>query len=237
MSLFKNMKTWCRRVLNSVLSRLGFSVPKSNAHFTKIQTLINGFLKIEEWNGGLSFPIVVVRASDSVVGMLYDATNDRILLVRQYRAPMVREDNPDGAITELVAGRFDVNLGPKALLVKEAEEEAGVKITEDEVELINLGVPMSLSAGVLTERCYGGFAVIHPDRIAEGDEGYGVDEGEQISRIWMSAEKFISPTTVHDCWRVYAMAQLLARRRLEEEIHQLRIGRIVRAATPVPNCS
>ena len=237
MSLCQKINEWCKRFVRSVRNYTGLSTPKSDARFTKADTLLKGFLQVEEWDGGLSFPLVVVRASDSIVGLLYDATNDRVLLVNQYRAPMVREDNPDGAITELVAGRFDVNLGPKALLVKEAEEEAGVKITEDEVELINLGVPMSLSAGVLTERCYGGFAVIHPDRIAEGDEGYGVDEGEQISRIWMSAESFISPTTKHDCWRVYAMAQLLARRRLEEEIHQLRIGRIVRAATPVPNCS
>jgi len=213
------------------------------ARFTKTKTLINGFLKVEEWNdGGLSFPLVVVRASDSVVGLLYDATNDRVLLVNQHRAPIVREDNPDGGITELVAGRFDVNLGPRALLVKEAKEEVGVQITEDEVKLVNLGVPMALSAGVLTERCYGGFAVIHPDRIADGDEGYGVEnEGEQINRVWMSAEEFISSTTVHDCWRVYAMAQFLARRRLEakvveleEKLHELRIDRIVHAANLAP---
>lgn len=119
----------------------------------------------------MSFDLLVLRASDSVVGLLIDETNDRVLLVRQLRAPMVREDNLDGAITELTAGRFDVKLGPKALLVKEAREEAGVTLTEEEIELVNLGEPMALSAGILTERCFGGFAIIHPDRIDESNEG------------------------------------------------------------------
>jgi len=191
--------------------------------FTLVSTVFKGFVTLEKWRGPAPFDLLVLRASDSVVGLLVDETNKRVLLVRQHRAPMVREDNIDGAIIELAAGRFDVKLGPKALLVKEAQEEVGVTLTEDEIELINLGESMALSAGVLTERCFGGFAVIHPDRIEEADEGYGVaDEGESISRVWMSINQFIDPATKHDCWRVWAMAQFLARRRLEAELAQLR---------------
>lgn len=189
--------------------------------FSLLETVFKGFCKLEKWAAtGVDFAMMVLRTSDSVAGLLYDATNDRVLLVRQQRAAMVREDNQDGFITELVAGRFDVNLGPKALLVKEAKEEAGVTITEDDVQLLNNGAPMALSAGVLTERAFLAFAEIHPDKIAEGDEGYGVgSEGENIGRVWMSAEEFIRAT--HECVRVLAAAQHLEILRLKAKIGPL----------------
>lgn len=163
-----------------------------------------------------------VVTTDSVAGLLVDEVNHRVLLVHQLRPAMERADNLNGNIVELTAGRFDVNLGPKALLVKEALEEAGVTLKEADVVLINLGAPMALSAGVLTELCYGAIAFIRPDQIAQGDEGYGVaDEGENISRVWMPIAEFIDPSTRHDCWRVWAMAQYLARRRAEAELDRL----------------
>jgi len=157
---------------------------------THVRTVHKGFYWLELWDmPGVPYPCEVLRASDSVVGLLYDATNNRVLLVRQQRAPMVREDNPDGSITECVAGRFDVDLGPKALLVKEAMEEAGVEITEDDVFMLNDGVPMALSAGVLTERAYLCFAEIRPDKIEEGDHARGADEGESVTRAWVTVKE------------------------------------------------
>lgn len=171
-----------------------------------VETKYDGFVKLEEHQvPGLKFPIVVVRASDSVAGLLYDRTNHRVLVIRQSRVPMERTDNPTGAVVELVAGRFDVKLGPKALLVKEAKEEAGVTITEDDVRLLNDGVPLALSAGILTERCYLCYAEIAPDKIDEGDENRGVpEEGECISRIWIDADEFVKGP--FECVRVLTLA-------------------------------
>lgn len=134
----------------------------------------------------------VVRVTDSVCILLYDATNDRVLLVRQARAAMAASGNPQGYITEAVAGRFDKNLGPKALAIAEAEEEAGVGITEDEVLLFNGGKPMALSAGILTERSYLAFARVNPERMETEDRVFGVDEGEKTSRVWIPAAEFLS---------------------------------------------
>ena len=180
----------------------------------------DGFVKLEAWHvEGQSFDTLVLRASDSVAGILVDRVNRRVLLVNQQRVPMIREDNPRGEITELPAGRFDVDLSPKALLVKEAREEAGVTITEDEVELLNGGAPMALSAGILTEQAYLAIAVIHPDRVEDGDDGYGVAaEGEKITRVWMPLEQFVDPSTQHQCLRVWAAAQYLGRLMAEEEL-------------------
>lgn len=193
--------------------------------FRKTGEPFKGFVTVETWNGGEPFDTEVLRTTDSVVGLLVDETNERVLLVRQRRAAMVREDNPDGVIVELVAGRFDVDLGPNALLVKEAREEAGVKLNEDDVELVNLGQPMALCAGVLTERCWGAIAFIKTDQISEGDEGYGiVQEGESISRVWVPILEFVDPTARHDDWRVWAMAQYLARFILSVALKNILIG-------------
>lgn len=179
-----------------------------------------GFVQVEHWDAGLSHMIEVVRTNDSAVLCVYDEVNERVLLVRQQRAPMIREDNPAGIIEELVAGRFDKSVGPMGLAIIEAMEEAGISLREEDVEIINSGIPMAVSAGVITERSYGMLAIIRPQQITEGDDGYGVDEGEEISRVWYSVQDFID--RVHSCWRVWGFAQYIARRRLEQQLEALR---------------
>lgn len=101
---------------------------------------------------------------------------------------MVRKDNPDGYITEAIAGRFDVSLGPVALAVKEAFEEAGAIIQESQVELLNQGEPMALSAGITTERSWLAYAAISPHQLTGSDnDTFGLEvEGERITRMWIS---------------------------------------------------
>jgi len=176
--------------------------------FHLIETLFNRFLRLERWSRDKT-DIFVVRVSDSVSGLLYDQVNDRVLLIRQGRAPMVRDDNPDGHITELIAGRFDVSLGARALFVKEALEEAGVTLREEDVVLLNNGNPLAVSPGVLTERAYLAFAIIIPAMIDDlGDTGRGcADEGEDIERVWMDADHFCN--TIHGDLRVFTLALYL----------------------------
>ncbi len=171
------------------------------------EVIFNGFIRLERWQPCSPFKSLVVRATDSVAGLLYDRTNHRVLLVRQQRAAMVRDDNQDGFIIEAVAGRFDYKTNPKALLVKEASEEAGVTITEDDVVLLNGGIPLALSAGVLTERSYLAYAEISLEAVAEGEVFGVVEEGEHITRIWQDADAFIAET--HEDLRVWAFAQYL----------------------------
>ncbi len=151
-----------------------------------------------------------VVSTDSVNVFIYDKTNDRILLVRQFRAPAIREDNPDGWHTGTVAGRFDVNLSPRALAVKEAYEEAGVTISEDQIELLNGGQPMFLSVGLFTERAYLTYAEVMAEMIDPVEKTFGVvDEGEQIKRIWVPANDLAN----YPCEdvRVFAMIQWFLR--------------------------
>lgn len=188
------------------------------------ETVFDGFFKLEKHRiPGMGFPVMIVRATDSAAVLLFDSRKRRVLLVKQPRVAMCRDDNPSGEIIELVAGRFDVNLGPKALVVKEAREEVGVELDEDDVVVLNGGAPLALSAGVLTERCYLLAADIAKGRIIEPDDGkvFGVpEEGERIQRIWVDMDEFISPDFRHECLRTWAMAQ-----HVRAELHQKRILR------------
>jgi hypothetical protein len=184
---------------------------------TLLEVVHDGFVRVETWDVGGDFPIEVIRTTDSVSGVLVDIVRKRVLLVSQCRVPMITDDNPTGFMVESVAGRFDVDLGPKQLLIKEALEEAGVTITEDDVHIMNGGVPMSLSAGILTERCYGAVAVIKPEMVKPGDTGRGVkEEGEDIDRVWIPFHTFIHPETIHASWRTWAFAQHLRANQLQQ---------------------
>ncbi len=183
--------------------------------FRLFATLYTGFVSLEAWaRGNETKPILVVRSTDSCSGLLYDRPRNRVLLVRQNRAPMVRDDNPDGSIVELVAGRFDRAVGPKALFVAEAKEEAGANITEEDVELLNGGRPMAPSPGILTERCTLAFVEIREEHLDAG-ETFGVAaEHEVTNREWMSVQGFLSGP--HDDLRVYTLARELECRLLRK---------------------
>ena len=175
--------------------------------FTLIRTIFSGFLSLEEWmKNGAEKPTLVVRTSDSCSGLLYDETRGRVLLVRQNRAPMMSENNPNGEFVELVAGRFDHTVGPKGLFIEEAKQEAGANITEDDVGLLNGGRPMAVSPGVLTERCHLAFVAIRAEHLDEG-ETFGVAaEHEVTTRHWDSVEEFLAGP--HDDLRVYTLCLL-----------------------------
>lgn len=185
--------------------------------FSLTRLVFNGFLKVEEWAGiGIKFPLIVVRTTDSCSGLLWDRTKDCVLLVRQKRVAMVSDSNPDGELVELVAGRFDVNLGPKALFVKEAKEEAGANLSEDDVEILNHGEPLALSPGVLTERAYLAFVEIREEHLDEGDAFGAEAEGEQTNRVWMPVQEFLA--TRHQDLRVFTLARELENRLLKERL-------------------
>lgn len=176
--------------------------------FDLIRVIHDQFLRLEEWwKHGSDKPTFVVRTSDSCSGLLYHRVRDCVLLVRQNRAPMIRDDNPDGEIVELPAGRFDRAVGPRALFVAEAKEEAGANLAEDDVELLNDGRPLAPSPGVLTERCYLAFAEIREEHLDDGDTFGLATEHEVTTRVWTPVQDFLRGP--HEDLRVYTLAREL----------------------------
>lgn len=96
----------------------------------------------------------VVHATNSVAFLFADSVHKVVILISQVREAMIRKGNPLGTIIEVPAGRRDEKIGVKGLVVKEAREEIGKRITEKQVKLLNRGVPLALSPGIMTERTY-----------------------------------------------------------------------------------
>lgn len=115
-------------------------MPKSNVVY-------KGFVTVRKINGR-----DVVCTTNSVAFLIADPVHRVALLIWQRREAMRRRGNPRGNIIEVPAGRRDLKTSIKKLVAKEAAEEVGKKLDARKVKLVNRGVPLALSPGVLTER-------------------------------------------------------------------------------------
>lgn len=119
---------------------------------------------------------------------------------------MMRADNPQGTILEVGAGRFDIQIGVRGLVVKELKEELGVTATEAEVQVLNDEIPLALSPGVLTERQYLAYVEVTSDRIDPAKRLYGErKEGESIIRRFVPVRE-LSRVPIHDM-KTWALLQ------------------------------
>lgn len=136
---------------------------------------------------------IVVQTTDSVAFLVYIKYLNEVILVRQNRpATIDPENNPDGELMEVPAGRFDARLTVTELIAKEASEEIGATIRPEQVVLINEGDPMFLSPGIITEKQTLACVFIDPDQITDSERTFGVaEEGEKITRIRMPLDKFV----------------------------------------------
>lgn len=142
----------------------------------------------------------VVRARTgrySVSFLIYDPESDSVILVGQQRTAMISSDNPIGFIVEAPAGRCDRPESVKATIAREAEEEVGAKIDEDQIEMLNDGIPLAMSPGILDELMYLAFIKLRPGQLSP-DRIFGVaEEGEIITRKLIPA-KFAQHMTCVD---------------------------------------
>lgn len=119
---------------------LQFSV--DDAKIEKKHSCYNGFFKLEEYqlshkmfHGGDSGPIIreIFERGDAAILMPYDPINDLVVLQEQFRPGAVGRDNTPWML-EFVAGMFGKNESPVEVAIREAEEEAGLLLTEEDIE-------------------------------------------------------------------------------------------------------
>jgi nudix-type nucleoside diphosphatase (YffH/AdpP family) len=85
-------------------------------------------------------------SSDAVIVLPYDPINDRVLLIEQFRTgPYVKGDN-NPWVLEPIAGIVDKSESPETAGLREAQEEAHLKI--DKLKLVARSYP---SPGISTE--------------------------------------------------------------------------------------
>ena len=168
----------------------------------------NGFVKVDKVDVGLPFQLEIVRTSNSVAFLVHDVDKNELLFCTQDRAPMISDAFPTGELTEVAAGRFDCDKGVKGLILQELDQELGVKGNEDQIELINGGVPVALSPGVLTELQYLAYVPVKSNQIDTTKKLYGCrEEGESISRLFVSVSSILAGEMVIHDMKTFALIQ------------------------------
>lgn len=176
----------------------------------QVKTVYDGFYKVEKNsdNGHER-----VRTTDSVAVIVFNRQSGTSIFVRQCRWPMVSDENPEGEITEVVAGRFDYKVGVEQLVVNELREEAGIEITPDQVKILNGGKPLAASPGILTERIFLAYVEVSLDYVhgSFGAEG----ENEQTE----TTSEFVGQLDriIYDDLKTFALGMWLLLKRTQKE--------------------
>ena len=71
----------------------------------------------------------IYNSGDGAAAMLYNPSEKKILLIRQFRLAAFVNGHPDGFIYECCAGMLD-DLHPTQAMIKEIEEETGSRVRE-----------------------------------------------------------------------------------------------------------
>lgn len=93
-----------------------------------------------------------LRVGEVCVLLPYDPATDRILLIEQFRVGPWLIGDPDPWIWEPVAGLVDAGETPAQAAIREAQEEAGLKLRPEDLTALP---PFYASPGVLAERMHG----------------------------------------------------------------------------------
>ncbi len=130
---------------------------------------------------------LVFERGDAIAVLLYDAQTDEVIVVEQFRAPVLvarRREDPhttDGWIVEALAGMTDAGETPEQAAIRETLEESGYKIGDP----ILIGTFFS-SPGGTSERIFLYFAEVRAiDRVGEGG---GIAGEEDITFVRLSAK-------------------------------------------------
>ena len=140
-------------------------------------------LRHSSYDGGLSEPLqrYVFVSFDAVIVLPYDSATDRVLVVEQFRMGPFGRGSSNPWMAEPVAGLVDPGEDPETTAIREAEEEAGLRIRK----LIGIGGGYT-SPGASTGYHHHYIGLCHiPDEVRTGGEE---TEGEDIRAIPMTAD-------------------------------------------------
>lgn len=124
------------------------------------------------------------RGNGAVV-LPYSRVSGTVVLTRQFRLPALVNGHPDGMLLEAPAGLLDAE-GPESAVVREAEEETGLRLRSARPVLAAY-----MSPGSVTERLHFFVAEFDAgDRVAAG--GGSAAEGEDIEFVELPLEEALA---------------------------------------------
>lgn len=114
--------------------------------------------------------------------LLYNSTNKKVILTRQFRLPTYLNGNQTGMMIEVCAGLLDQD-HPEQCIIRETEEETGYRLTK-----VTKIMETYMSPGAVTEILY--LFVGEYDESMKVSEGGGAQhEEENIDVLEMSYDK------------------------------------------------
>lgn len=87
--------------------------------------------------------------SDGIAILLYNPKTNKVILSKQFRAPVYAHGISEGFCIELVGGAIDKDESPENAAIREAEEEVGYKI--EKVQRVST---VFLSPGIVNEKVH-----------------------------------------------------------------------------------
>ena len=122
---------------------------------------------------------------DGACILLYNSSEKKVILTKQFRMPSYLNQNQDGMMIEVCAGLLDKD-DPITCIKKEAEEEVGYKISEPKKVFELFSTP-----GAVTEKIHYFIAEYSSDmKISDG--GGLEDENEEIEVLEIDFNKAIN---------------------------------------------
>jgi ADP-ribose pyrophosphatase len=189
--------------------------------FKDLFRLVEAEFQFRQFEGGMSEPETRVNfeRGDSVGVLLYDPTEDAVVLVRQFRYPVYAGLDPtaragDGArrawLLEIVAGVHDPGRTVNGVARKELLEEAGYRV-KGELQPITTVYP---SPGGSSERIHLFLGEVdHRQRVGHG--GGVPAEGEDIQIVvlpFSQAMDMVARGEINDAKTIIALQHLALRK-------------------------
>jgi ADP-ribose pyrophosphatase len=198
---------------------LSFTHEDVKIHLKK--TCYQGFFKMDEYhlshqlfNGGESKILSreVFERGHAVVVIPYDAKNDRVVLLEQFRSGAIGYgDTP--WLLEFVAGMFGQNESPIEVAIREAKEEADLTLNETQIDKV---MEYFSSPGGTSEVMHLYVANVNSENVG-GVHGL-VCEGEDILLHVMQREKAFS---LLNAGKITNSATIIGLQWLQNNYHQL----------------
>jgi len=158
---------------------------QKDVSISAIETKYQGFFKLNEYRlkhklfsqkQSNEFTREVFERGDAVVVMLYDQSQDKLLLLEQFRAGVLRTGEKPWML-EFVAGMFDDNESPVDVAIRETKEEANIELIPEQVKPI---MKYLSSPGAMSECIHLYWATFESNDVLPGSV-YGLDdENEDI---------------------------------------------------------
>ena len=144
-------------------------------------------LQFERFNGTMSPAISRFRhfRGDAVAILLYDPTNQQVLLINQFRYPVYAKTG-EGWFLECVAGMSEENESPQEVAKREVGEETGLRLKSLEYVTEYFFAP-----GGSSDKVFLFFGEVEDPQTPLGTHGL-LHEGEEIQAHWVPLKQALS---------------------------------------------